>query len=134
MTKSIQDAALDAAFEYIASRGDLLTLCAGSPADYFEATALTNSGGRMVASSELTEGVGGGDFSLASGTTSGRRLTVAARALVDAQVTGTVDHLAIVDQDTGTLLSVTELTESVAMTPGDVVGIKSFSQEIAAPV
>ena len=134
MTKTVLDEVLDAAFEYIANRGDLLTLCAGVPTSFFEATTLTNSGGKMVASSALTEGVGGGDFSLAAGTTSGRRLTIAARALVDAQVVGTVDHLAIVDQDTGALLSVTELTESVAMTPGDVVGIKSFSQEIAAPV
>lgn len=134
MTKTVLDAALDATFEYIASRGDLLTLCAGAPTSFFEATTLTTSSGRMVASSTLIEGIGGGDFSLASGTISGRRLTVAARALVDAQVTGTVDHLAIVDQDTGALLTVTELTEPVAMTPGDVVGIKSFSQEIAAPV
>ena len=88
----------------------------------------------MVASSGLTEGVGGGDFAVTPGTTSGRRLTLAARALVDAQVTGTVDHLAIVDQDNGVLLSVTELTEPVALTPGEFVGIKSFSQEITAPV
>lgn len=134
MTKSIVNAALDATFEYIASRADLLTLCEGAPENFFEAATLKSSGGKMVASSDLTEGIGGGDFSLADGNSSGRRLTVAARALVDASVTGTVDHLAIVDQDSGSLLIVTELTESVAMNPGELVGIKSFSQEIADPV
>ena len=48
MTKTVLDAALDAAFEFIASRGDLLTLCAGAPTSYFEATTLTTSSGRMV--------------------------------------------------------------------------------------
>lgn len=134
MTKTILDAALDAALDYIASRGDLLTLCVGAPTSFAGATTLSNSGGQMVASSALTEGVGGGDFSLSEGTPSGRRLTVAARVLVEAQVAGTVDHLAIVDQNSSVLLSVTELTQPVAMMTGETVGIKSFSQEIAAPV
>lgn len=134
MTKSLANAAFDAAFEYVASRADLLTLCEGAPVNFFEAATLKSSGGKMVASQALTEGLGGGDFAVADGTGSGRRLTVAARALVDASVTGVVDHLAIVDQDSGTLLVVTELTESLAMNPGELVGIRSFSQEISDPV
>lgn len=133
MTKTVLDAALDAALDYIASRADLLTLCVGAPASYFEATTLTSSGGKMVTSSPLIEGSGGGDFAIEAGVPTGRRLTVAARAPLDAQVAGTVDHVALVDQDNGVLLTVTELSEPVAMVPGDVVAMKSFSQEIAAP-
>lgn len=134
MTKTVLDAALDAALDYIASRADLLTLCVAVPGTYADATTLTTNGGLMVARSALTEGTGGGDFSLGDGTGSGRRLSVAARALVAAEATGTANHLALVDQGSGTLMAVTELTEPVAMTIGTRVGIRSFGAEIADPV
>jgi len=133
MTKTVIDAALDRAFEHIAGRADLLTLTEGAPDNGFQATTRKLDGGRMVASVALTRGIGSDDFTLADGTVSGRRLIVAAQSPVAAADTGTADHLCLVDQTTGTVLVVTELTEPVALTPGTVLGIKSFSHEIGAP-
>ena len=134
MTKTVTDAALDAAFAHIADRADLLTLCAGAPTDYFQAANLPSNGGKMLASAALTEGVGGGDFTTAAGDVSGRRLAVVAQSQLVAAEAGTADHVALVDQNDGTLIVLTELTEPVALTPGKIVALKSFAAEITAPV
>ena len=134
MTKIVSVTALDAAFDEIASRADLLTLCVGTPVNHFEAVNPPSSGGKMIASAALTAGVGGGDFTTADGIVSGRRLIVGAQAQLIAAEAGTADHVALVDQTAGELTLMTELTEPVALTPGKIVALKSFSAEVAAPV
>ena len=134
MTKTLIDAALDAAFNYVADRATLMTLCEGGPSTYFQGSAQKSGGGLVLASVSLTPGLSGGDFTVADGTLTGRRLAVAARSTVAVSDSGTADHLALLDDVTGTLLVVTELTETLTLTPGTVVGVKSFSIEILDPV
>lgn len=133
MTKTVLDAALDQAFDYISDRADLLTLTEGAPTNSFQAGTLKTNGGLAVATTSLTEGAGSDDFSVADGVFSGRRLVVAAQSPLTAEDSGTVDHLCLVDQSGGVLLMVTELTEPVALTPGSVIGVRSFAQEIGDP-
>lgn len=133
MTKTVLDAALDQTFDYIAQRADVLSLTEGVPTTAFQATTLKINGGLAIATTPLSEGAGSQDFTIADGVFSGRRLIVAAQSPVSAEDTGTADHLCLVDQSGDVLLVVTELTEPVALTPGTVIGVRSFSQEIGDP-
>ena len=134
MVKSLSQNAMDAALRYTADRADLLTLCAGAPVDAAEAVSLVSVGGKVLASTVLTEGVGGGDFSLSVGLSSGRRITVAAQSAVLVSESGTADHLALVDTSNAELLWVTPLTETQAVASGEVIAVKAFGGEIADPV
>lgn len=134
MAKSLTSGALDSALSYIATRADLMTLCAGAPADAAEASALVSAGGKSLASMVLAEGAGGGDFSLAEGLMSGRRLIVGTQSAVPVTETGTVDHVALVDTDSGELLIVTPVTEVQPVTSGEIISVRAFGAEIADPV
>lgn len=134
MAKSLTANALDAALEYIAARGDLMTLCAGAPEDAADAVALGSSGGKALGSITLTTGVGNGDFTLDDGLSSGRRLIVAAQSAVPIGESGTADHLAIVDTASSELLMVTTLTETQSVSAGEVISVKAFGGEIPQPV
>ena len=133
MVKSLISNAVDAALDYIAARADLISLCAGAPTVVSEATTLASGGGKMLASVNVTEGIGNGDFSITTGTVSGRRLAVAAQNAVPISETGTVDHVALVDSSGGELLIVTPLTEVQAVTAGEILSIKAFGAEIRSP-
>jgi hypothetical protein len=134
MAKSISHAALDAAFAYIAERGDTLVLCAGAPESAEEALTPAGEGGRMLGRAAMVPGLGNGDFSLAPGVTSGRRLVVRGRERVAVVASGCADHLALVAAATGEVLVVTELAEPCEMHEGGTVTVRGFSDEIADPV
>ncbi len=134
MAKSLTANALDAALSYIAARADLLTLCVGAPADATEATALVSASGKAVASLTLTEGIGGGDFSLTDGPVSGRRLVLGTQIGVPISETGTADHVALVDTGASELLLLTELTQPQPVTSGEILTVRAFGGEIGIPV
>lgn len=134
MAKSISHDALDAAFEYIASRADTLVLCSGPPVTASEAVTPVTSGGRMLCVSALIAGLGNGDFAVAAGVNSGRRLIVSARDNLAVVASGSADHLAVVSSARDEVLMVTALTEAQPVTAGSVISLKSFSDEIADPV
>ncbi len=133
MTKSFSVGALDAALDYVASRSDLLSVCAGAPDNLADATTLLSAGGKMLASVPLTEGFDGEDFALAPGLVSGRRLIVAAQTDLLIGDSGTADHVALIDSGGGELLSVTSLTSAQPVTAGTIVSLKSFSEELRSP-
>lgn len=132
MVKSLSTNALDAALEYIASRANLMTLCAGAPTDAAEASSLVGAGGNALATLVLTDG-GSNGFTLGDGVVSGRRVVVSAKAVVPIAETGIVDHVALVDTSAGELLVVTELTETQNVTAGEIISVKAFGGEIQAP-
>ena len=134
MAKSISHDALDAAFEYIASRADTLVLCSGPPLTVSEAMTPVDSGGRMLGASPLVGGLGNGDFTVAPGLISGRRLAVSARDGLAITVSGSVDHLAVVSRIHDEVLMVTALTEALPVEAGSMISLNSFSNEIADPV
>ena len=133
MTKFIAEAALDAAFDYIATRADRLVLCAGAPATFTEANTAPAEGGKAVGARAIASGLGNGDFAVVAGPVSGRRLVLATQPEIAIGATASADHAALVDSG-GELLSVTALTEPQAVTAGSVVTLRSFGHDLEQPV
>lgn len=134
MAKSISHRALDAAFAYIAERAETLALCAGPPGSVEEALRPIDEGGRMLGLAAMVPGLENGDFAVAPGAVSGRRLVVSGRAAVKVIASGLADHLALVAGGSGELLLVTTLAGPCEVIAGGTVAVHGFSDEIADPV
>lgn len=122
MSKVVHDDVLDAALDKTATCV-MMRVCSGNPAD--RAEAITNTLANVV----LTAGDGNGDFTIADGDTSGRKVTVAQQADISVSATGTA---AVVTLDDGTdMLLKTDLSSTLALTSGGTVTVNAFDQEIA---
>lgn len=95
----------------------------GEPATF----AAANSG--KLAEATLTTG----DFAIAAGDVSGRKVTIAAKSGLSVLANGTANHIALLDPGTSRLLYVTTCPPQALVT-GGVVSIAGWSIEIAAPV
>ena len=126
MAKSINDTVLDGALDVIAT-GTEITVCSAQPTTYAEAHTTY-----MLATHVLTAGDGNGDFTIANGDSSGRKVTVTQQADITITNSGTATHVAITVTGTSTLLLVTTCT-SQALTSGNTVTIPAFDDEIADP-
>ncbi|MEM9956527.1 MAG: hypothetical protein ACFB0F_09345 [Neomegalonema sp.] len=133
MPKQFSHAALDAAFGYIADNADLLVLCEGAPDTFADAANPKADGGRRLGSVTMAIGVGNGDFDLADGHVSGRRLMVAGQDGVAIADTGTADHVALLDATQAQLLLTTTLRDPVQVVAGDVISLDGFDDEIQDP-
>ena len=74
-----------------------------------------------------------GDFTLAAGDVSGRKVTIAAKASLAVITAGTADHIALIDVAGSRLLYVTTCP-SQALVSGGLVSIATWAIEIGAPV
>lgn len=120
MAKSLSTAVLDGLLDKIAT-GTIMTVCSAQPATRAEAVT-------TYALADVT--LAGGDFTKAAGDTSGRKVTVAQKAAVPIDTSGTATHVAISD---GTnLLAVTTCT-SQALVAGNTVTIPAWKTEVANP-
>lgn len=126
MAKAAPDAMIDAALAYAAA-SDILTVCSSQPTTYAEATSTYK-----LADVALTPGDGNGDFTIANGDVSGRKLTVAAQSAVDIDSSGTALHVALCLSSDTTLRYVTTCT-SQALVSGGTVDVPAFDIEIADP-
>lgn len=124
MVKWISDDVLDAALDEIAL-GNIMTLCSAQPTTRTEAVTTY-----ALADIALTPGDGNGDFTIANGDTSGRKVTVTAQSAVDVDANGTGTHVAICD---ATRLLLVTTCNSVAVTTADQVNFPAFDAEIADP-
>ena len=95
----------------------------GEPASYAAAFA-----GRLT-EAVLTVG----DFTLAAGDISGRKVNIAAKGGLSVLAAGTADHIALIDVAGSRLLYVTTCPAQ-ALVLGGAVSIAGWSVEIAAPV
>ncbi len=95
---------------------------AGQPATYAAADT-----GRL-AEAALT----GGDYAVADGDISGRKVTVAAKTGLTVIAAGTADHVALLDGVNSKLLYVTTCPPQ-ALASGGTVSIASWSVEVGAP-
>ena len=127
MAKSVTNAVLDAALEYVADAGDRLFVCSSEPTNYTEASSTY-----MLAQHTMTEGIAGADYATADGDTSGRKLTVSQQADISITNTGTALHVAIADS-VGTVLLIVTTCTSQALTAGNTVTVPAFDMEIADP-
>ena len=104
MAKWANDSMMDAALSYV-DDATLLTVCSAQPTTYAEASATYK-----LADVVLTAGAGNGDFTLANGDSSGRKLTVAQQSNMDIDSSGTATHVALCISGSSTLLYVTTCT------------------------
>lgn len=123
MAKSVSNDVLDAAWDKLAT-ATRQTVCSAEPANFAGIAAVA------LADVALTPGDGNGDFAIADGDTSGRKVTVSAQADVPIDASGTANHIAY--DDGATLLYVTECTAQ-ALTSGGTVTVPAHDFEIADP-
>lgn len=126
MAKFVNDLIIDQALDYIKQNADQLVLTEGEPTDYTDATTDKGSGGSALGETS----VGTGDFTLADGDTSGRKVTVASQLGVSVDVSGTADHYAIVDDTNSDLLLVSTISNSQSVTSGNTFDSSAFDEEI----
>jgi hypothetical protein len=118
MGKLISDGFIDGGPDAIALSTEIYVTSA-EPADY-----------AGIAAVELADGVlDSGDFTIADGDSSGRKITVAEQADLAIDTGGTATHVVVSD---GTDIMVTTCT-SQALTGGGTVTIPAFKNEISDP-
>lgn len=129
MVKSVDDTVLDAALNQIKTTADKLVVCIGAPTTYAEANANSPTGKRCgqkaIAAANFT--------GPANGDTSGRKLAVNQQTGITVDVSGTADHVALVDDTASVLLAVTSLSASQVVTAGNTMTVNAFDLEIADP-
>lgn len=123
MGKSVHNDVLDGAVGYFENNCNKMTLCSAEPTTYAEANA-------TYALADVT--LDSGDFAVADGDSSGRKMTVSAQSNVPVDTTGTATHVALLDTVNSKLLLVTTMT-SKAMTAGDYANVPAFDFEIGDP-
>ena len=119
MAKQVADAVLDAALTEIAT-STRLVVCSGEPANFAGISAVTLA--------SVT--VDGGDFTIADGTTSGRKTTVAEQAGVSITASGDATHVAL---DDGTTLQYVTTAPTQTLTSGGTVTVASWAIELQDP-
>jgi hypothetical protein len=119
MAKYLSDSMMDGELNYWKTNGTEVYLCTSQPAD--RAAAIATS---VVSKTDLTSG----DYILANGTVSGRKLTANAQTGVVASATGTANHMAWCSGSI--LIIVTEITPQV-VTSGNPVNLPAITHEIA---
>lgn len=124
MAKAVPDVVLDAALDEIAT-ATRLVVCSAEPANYAGIAAV------LLASVALTAGDGNGDYVVANGDASGRKLTVAQQADIAITASGTATHVAL---DDGASLQYVTTCTSQALTSGGTVTVPAWDIEIADPV
>jgi len=123
MAKLVSDNVLDAALDYIKNNCSKMTICSQQPTTYTE--ALTTYALADVAMTST-------DFTIADGDVSGRKITVAQKAGVTVDTTGTGVYIALLYESNTELLLVTTCT-SQALTQGNTMTFDSWDDEISDP-
>ncbi len=122
MAKSVNNAVLDGAFD-ILDQCDFQYVCDAEPTTHAEASV-------TFALADVVM-VPNTDYTKADGDVDGRKVTVAAKAGVNVDTTGTATHLALTD---GSVLIYVTTCTSQALTSGNTVDIPAWDIEIADPV
>jgi len=122
MPKTAPDGVMDAALDYI-DQADVQHVCSTLDATptYAEIVAASLASVAMVPNT---------DFTKADGTTSGRKITVAAKNDVAVTASGDASHLALVTVSGSVVRLVTTCTTQT-LTSGNTVNIPAWSHEIA---
>lgn len=124
MGKWANDGMMDAALSYVAT-GVVITVCSAQPTNLTEATTTYS-----LAGTALTPGAGNGDFTLANGDSSGRKLTISQQVDVTVDTDGTATHIAICS---GSALLYVTTCVSQSVVTGNTVTLPAWDIEIADP-
>lgn len=123
MAKSVAAAVLDLALNDIKTNANKQTVCSAQPTTYAEGNATF-----MLANVAMASG----DYTLANGDVSGRKVTMAAKSGVSITNSGTATHVSLVDTVNSALKLVTTCT-SQAISVGGTVDIPTWKFEINNP-
>lgn len=123
MAKSVLAATLDLALNDVKTNGNKMIVCSSQPTTYAEANVTYNLASQAMVS---------GDYTLAAGDTSGRKVTTGAKTGLTIAANGTATHVAIVDTTGSRLLLVTTCT-SQALNTGGTVDVPAWKWEINNP-
>ena len=121
MAKFASNDVLDGSLNIVRAATRLVAV-SGQPATYAAADS-----GRLAEAALAT-----GDFTLAAGDVSGRKVSIAAKSGLSVIAAGTADHIALLDGTTSRLLYVTTCP-SQALAAGGTVSIAAWSVEVGAP-
>jgi len=124
MAKSVHNDVLDGALAVIQSSCNKMTACSAQPTTFAEANATL-----ALAQSPMLPG----DFAIADGGASGRKLTVGQKSGTTVDATGSANHVALLDTVTSRLLYVTTAATQ-ALTAGNPITFNAWDIEIADPV
>ena len=122
MSKFCSNAVFDAALTRISTATRMIAM-SGQPATYAAADT-----GRLCEAA-----VAPADFAILNGDVSGRKVTIAAKSGLAVVAAGTVDHIALLDPVTTTLLYVTTCPAQ-AIVAGGTVSLAGWQVEINQPV
>ena len=120
MSKWVNDAALDAALDWIAD-ANLMVLCSQQPSNRTEAVSTYALADAILAAS---------DFTKADGDVSGRKLTIGAQSAIEVDASGTGNHVALCNGSD--LVYVTICTDKV-VDSGGTVDFGAWDVELADP-
>jgi hypothetical protein len=126
MPKHIPDAVYDAAIAEEAT-ATVLRVCS-TPASNSHADIVSAT----LASVTMTAGLGSGDYAVADGDVSGRKLRVLAQTAIPVSASGTASHIALTKTSDTTVKLVTTCT-SQALTSGNTVNTPEFKHEYTDP-
>lgn len=119
MAKFADDSIMDAALGVI-DNSTRMVVTSAQPANF--------AGIAAVALADVT--LDSGDFTIANGDTSGRKVTIGAQSGVTVDASGTATHVCL---DNGTTLLYVTTCTSQALTAGNTVDIPAWKVEIADP-
>jgi len=119
MGKYVNPAVLDGSLNLIATATRIVAL-SGQPADFVAADT-----GKLAEATLAT-----GDFTLAAGDVSGRKVTIAAKSGLSVIAAGTADHIALLD---GSSLLYVTTCPSQALPAGGTVSIGTWAVEVNNP-
>lgn len=128
MAKTCHNNVFDKGWEWVRDNVTHQVLCSDPPTTFTEATVTY-----ALADVALTSG-SAGDITIADGTVSGRKITVAAKTNVDVDAPGDGDHVALVDSNASVLMYVTSLTTpKTGLEVGDKVNFPEWKAELRDP-
>lgn len=124
MAKKADQAFYDAALNFLRNGMIRQTACSAEPANYAGIAAVALASATMAS----------GDFVLAAGDVSGRKVTMAAKSAIPISSSGTANHVVL--HDNATILGYVTTSDALVLTAGagNTVNFPAWKIELAAPV
>ncbi len=123
MAKSISSLVLNAALSYIQANATRMTVCSEAPTTVAMAVSTEKLASTIMSA---------GNYTVSAGSVSGRRCVVSAVNSIIVSVTGSAQHVALVDATNSVLLCVTTCTNQT-LTAGNTVNVPTWAYEINNP-
>lgn len=136
MAKWLHDDVLDGGPDYLYANARAMRVCqtdvtTAGDGDVDKCAVLygTGDGQALIASITLDAG----DFTQAAGDTSGRKITVAAQNSILVAISGSAEHVVLLDSGETTVLAITPVPSN-SVTSGNYININAFDIEWRDPI